>query len=59
MFRYDNNADFSSPVYTSTTLTTTSHTLPAMTAGVYYWQVRARDAAGSRSALSTARKIII
>jgi hypothetical protein len=59
MFRYDNNSDFSSPVYTSTTLTTTSHTPPAMTAGVYYWQVQARDEAGNWSAYSTARTIII
>ncbi|MBK9602334.1 MAG: hypothetical protein IPO36_10905 [Anaerolineales bacterium] len=58
-FEYDNDADFSSPVYTSADLTTTSHTPPSIAQGVYSWHVRAKDAAGNWGPWSTARTVTI
>jgi len=67
-FEYDNDADFSSPVYTSpdgsisglAVITLTSVKPPAMAPAVpYYWHVRARDAAGNWGDWSTARRITI
>jgi hypothetical protein len=58
-FEYDNDADFSSPIYTSIELTTTSHTPPAMALGTYSWHVRAKDAAGNWGAWSAPRTLTI
>jgi hypothetical protein len=58
-FEYDNDADFSSPIYTSADLTTTSHTPPAMAIGTYSWHVRGKDAAGNWGAWSTTRIVSI
>ena len=57
-FQYDNNADFSSPVYTSADLTGLTITPPSLLAGTYYWRVRAKDAAGNWGAWSLVRMII-
>jgi secreted trypsin-like serine protease len=45
-FRYDNDADCQSPLY-SAVLRTTSRKPPVMSAGTYYWCVRARDRLGN------------
>ncbi|HNC91570.1 MAG TPA: hypothetical protein PL000_21780, partial [Anaerolineales bacterium] len=58
-FEYDNDADFSSPIYNSGDLTTTSHTPPAMALGLYSWHVRAKDAAGNWGVWSAARTVTI
>ena len=67
-FEYDNDADFSSPVYSSPdgstsglpVITLTSVKPPAMAPAVpYYWHTRARDAAGNWGDWSTARRITI
>ncbi|HMU95132.1 MAG TPA: hypothetical protein PKE43_19175, partial [Anaerolineales bacterium] len=58
-FEYDNDADFSSPIYNSGDLTTTSHTPPAIVQGVYSWHARAKDAAGNWGAWSTARTVTV
>jgi hypothetical protein len=42
----DNNSDFSSPVFTVASTTTTYTRSTALAEGRYYWHVRARDAAG-------------
>ena len=56
----DNNADFSSPVYTSPWGTTVSKTLgTALAPKPYYWKVRAKDAAGNISPWSGAWKLTI
>ncbi len=56
-FQYDNAADFSSPVFTSGELTKLIITPPTMAPGLYYWRVRAKDAAGNWSAWSLVRTI--
>ncbi|KPL71305.1 hypothetical protein ADM99_11425 [Leptolinea tardivitalis] len=56
-FRYDNDANFSSPVFTSPTLTGNTFTAPKMASGTYYWQIRAIDHAGNWGAWSTSRMI--
>jgi hypothetical protein len=58
-FQYDNDANFSSPIYTSAEVTTLNHTPPAMALGTYSWHVRAKDAAGNWGVWSTARTITI
>ncbi|MBK7316776.1 hypothetical protein, partial [Candidatus Villigracilis affinis] len=58
-FEYDNDSDFSSPIYTSIDLTTTSHTPPAIALGAYSWHVRGKDAAGNWGGWSTARTVTI
>ena len=58
-FQYDNNANFSSPTYTSAELAVRSFSPPAMVAGTYSWRVRARDAAGNWGKWSAARVIVI
>ena len=56
----DDNADFSSPVYTSPWGTTVSKTLGTpLTPKLYYWKVRAKDAAGNIGAWSGAWKLTI
>lgn len=59
VFEYDNNADFSSPVFTSEVLSATSITPPIQDVGNYYWHVKARDAAGNWSNWSDSRTITI
>jgi len=59
-FEYDNDGDFSSPVYTSGELTTLSHKPPAQAFNtLFYWHVRARDTAGNWSGWSASRSITI
>ena len=56
----DDNADFSSPVYTSPWGTTVSKTLgTALAPKLYYWKVRAKDAAGNIGVWSGAWKLTI
>ncbi len=58
-FEYDNDTDFSSPVYTSAELTALTIKPLTVEPGVYSWHVRARDAAGTWSGWSLARTVII
>ena len=58
-FQYDNDADLLSPNYTSVELTTLTHTPPTMAVGIYYWHVRAKDAAGNWGNWSTPRTVTI
>ncbi len=58
-FAYDNDADFSSPIYTSGEVIGLKITPPAMPLGVYSWHVRARDAAGNWSTWSLPRLVTI
>lgn len=58
-FEYDDNSDFSSPVYTSQILTTAKYIPPTQAFGLYYWHVKAADAAGNWSAWGTPRSITI
>jgi hypothetical protein len=58
-FEYDNDSLFGSPNYTSAELTTTSITPPTISLGIYYWHVKARDAAGNWGPWSTARKVTV
>lgn len=51
-FQYDDDLGFANPNYT-VTVRGTSRKLPAMSNGVYYWRVRAKDAAGNWSDWST------
>ncbi|MBI5952879.1 MAG: hypothetical protein HY865_14575 [Chloroflexi bacterium] len=58
-FEYDDNDDFSSPVYTSPELATLTHKPPAQALGIFHWHVRVRDLAGNWSEWSTSRAITI
>jgi serine protease len=59
-FQYATNVGFTSGVYTSAVLTTLSILpKPAMTAGTYYWRVKAWDAANNESAWSTVRTLTL
>lgn len=58
-YQYDNLVDFSSPDYTSPELVSPSHKPPDQPPGIYYWRVRAKDAAGNWSPWSAHRKITI
>jgi len=59
-FEYDDNSDFSSPIYTSPELTTLTHKPPAQALGTFYWHIRVRDLVGNWSAAwSTSRTITI
>ncbi|MCC7117796.1 MAG: trypsin-like serine protease [Anaerolineales bacterium] len=51
-FMYDNDSDCSSPTYLKI-IAKTAIRPPAMRNGTYYWCVRAKDAAGNWSALSS------
>lgn len=56
----DGNGSFVSPVFTSNPLLTSSEIpTPGTPEGVYYWHVRAQDAAGNWSAWSTPWKITV
>jgi hypothetical protein len=59
LFAYDNNADFSSPTYTSGTLSVMTYKPPAIAAGTYYWHVKSRDAAFNWGPWSAGRKVVI
>ncbi len=59
IFEYADSADFTSPVYTSSELTTAKILPPTMALGTYYWHVKARDAAGNWSDFSAARSVNI
>jgi hypothetical protein len=60
VFSIDDNADFSSPVFTSPPVEPTMYNmLFALDSGTYYWRVRARDAAGNWSSWTVAWKLII
>lgn len=59
LFQYDDASDFSSPIFTSAELTTTSFTPPLQAPGIYYWHVKAQDASGNWSNWSDSRTITI
>jgi hypothetical protein len=59
IYQYDNNNDFSSPIYTSKQLSVKSFTPPLQAPGIYYWHVKGRDIAGNWSAWSASRKVTI
>ena len=44
---------------TPTALVTNSHSLESLTAGTYYWQVRAVDAKGNTSAWASAESFVV
>ncbi len=56
---YDDNADFSSPLYTSEALTVTSFKPPTSDLGLIYWHARARDAAGNWGPWSAGRALTV
>lgn len=45
-FQYDNDSDFSSPIYTASSVQSYRKP-PKMNAGTYFWHARARDTAGN------------
>ncbi len=60
IFQYDDNSDFSSPIFTSDELITESCTPPFQQLGVtYYWHVKARDEAGNWSDWSSKGNLYI
>jgi chitodextrinase len=58
-FQYATNTGFTAGVYTSAVLTTLNHKPPVMAQRIYYWHVKARDAAGNWSVWSSYRKLTI
>jgi hypothetical protein len=58
-FEYDDNSDFSSPVYTSPELAILTHRPPAQAVNTFHWHVRVRDLAGNWSGWSTSRTVTI
>lgn len=56
-FRYGTTSDLSEA--TPTALTTNSHSLESLSAGTYYWQVRAVDAKGNTSAWASAESFVV
>jgi hypothetical protein len=60
MLQVDNHADFSSLVFGSSSVSSSSHTLTAALAnGTYYWRVKAVDAAGNASAWTASRYFVV
>jgi hypothetical protein len=58
----DNNADYSSPALSKTSLTASAYTLTAgeaLPAGTYYWRVRAVDGVGNASAWRSGWSFIV
>ena len=56
----DNDADFSSPVISKTWITPSQYTVTrALYSRVYYWRVRAVDAAGNMSAWTASRSFAV
>ncbi|MGA2911227.1 MAG: chitobiase/beta-hexosaminidase C-terminal domain-containing protein [Candidatus Levyibacteriota bacterium] len=53
------DGSFTSPVYVSGALPTSQIPTPGTPEGIYYWQVRAIDAAGNKSAWSTPWKVTV
>jgi hypothetical protein len=58
VFEYGTTPGFTTPTYSSPSLTVLSHKPPAMAEGTYYWRVRAFDKAGNES-VSVERTITI
>ena len=58
-FQYDTDSGFISPTPYTVTIRGTFRRPPAMPIGIYYWHVRAKDAAGNWGAWSTPRTITI
>lgn len=49
LFQYASDVDFTEDLYESAELLAVSHKPPAMPLGLFYWRVKARDAAGNWS----------
>lgn len=58
-FQMDTDNGFANPIYYTITQRPTSRKMPAMTAGVYYWHVRAQDALGNWGPWSTIATLTI
>jgi hypothetical protein len=58
-FQYDRDSDCATPDYVSPLLGTTSHKPTSQPKGLFYWCVKARDAAGNWSAFSSPFRMLI
>jgi len=56
---YGADGGFGSPIFNSDWVNATSSTPPAMTPGIYFWHVAARDAAGNAGSWSATRTLHI
>lgn len=59
IFQYDNDDNFTSPVFTSAEMSVTSYTPPLQAVGTYFWHVKTCDEHGNWSKWSWKRKITI
>jgi Leucine-rich repeat (LRR) protein len=57
LFQYASDVEFTENLYESAELLVTSHKPPAMPLGLFYWRVKAKDAAGNWSDWTGARAV--